>query len=415
MSFNDHQNLQHQMFRIRFTELNEIFAVMSLRSLVNAMIGIFVPIYLYALGYSLANIFMFHIFMFSAEFLFEYVATNVVSKFGPKHAIAMSLPFTIVHFWMLSTLPAYGWPLWLVGVVNGVALALYWQGYHYDFSKAKRKNNVTNDLSRLYIMLAVLGAVGPFVGGYIATHYGFGILYGVILILLSLVFIPLMKKGEKHSARKVNLRRVHLGHIARDVISYGGTGIDGSVSLTIWPLFIFFILGTYESVGLVTSLALFLTIAVTYAVGKLVNNGNRYKYIRVGSLLDTIIYLMVIFIDSFVQVLSLNLARNVVGSLRAAPFVSEYYLHADETSRSEYIFFMESTIDLFRIVLFAALYFMTFFLANKQALIAGFIFGAIGALLVGLMPRSKCEMPFCKEPKGIKLISKLRPQHETNR
>ena len=413
MTFNEHQNIQHQIFRIRFTELNEIFAVMSLRSFVSSMISIFVPIYMYSLGFSLADIFLFHIYMFIAEFLFEYVATYTVSKFGPKHAIALSLPFFITHLWMLSTLQTYGWPLWLVGVLGGISLALYWQGYHYDFSRSRKKSQTTKDISRLYIMLALLGAIGPFIGGYIATHYGFGMLYGVVLILLSLVFIPLIKGGEKHSEKKLNFKKIKLRNIARDVVSYGGTGMEGSVSLTIWPLFAFFIVGTYQNVGFVTSLALILTIAVTYIVGKRVNNGNRHKYIRVGSFLDTLIYLLVVFIDSFVQVLSLNFARSLVNSLRAAPFTSEYYLHADETSRSEYIFFMESTIDLFRLSMFTILYLLTFVMAGRTVLIAGLLFGAVGSILIGFMPPAKCEMPFCKDVK-IKVLPKLRPKYETN-
>ena len=414
MPFNEHQTIQHQMFRIRFTELNEIFAVMSLRSFVSSMISIFVPIYMYSLGYPLADIFLFHIYIFAAEFIFEYIATNLVSKFGPKHAMALSLPFFITHLWMLSTLQAYGWPLWLPGVIGGISLAFYWQGYHYDFSRSRKKSQTTKDISRLYILLAILGAIAPFIGGFIATHYGFGMLYGVVIILLSLVFIPLIKGGEKHSAKKLHFKKINLRGISRDLLSYGGTGMEGSVALTIWPLFIFFIVGTYEKVGLVTSLALILTIAVTYVVGKRANSGNRYKFIRAGSFLDMFIYLIVIFIDSFVQVLSLNFARSLVSSLRAAPFISEYYLHADETSRSEYIYFMESTIDLFRLAMFSALYLATFVFAGRAVLIIGLLFGAVGSLFAGFMPPAKCEMPFCKNDK-IRLIPKLRAQHETDR
>lgn len=405
--------MQHQMFRIRFTELNEIFAVMSLRSFVTGMIGIFVPIYMYTLGFSLADIFLLHIYMFSAEFIFEYVAAQTISKLGPKHAIAISMPFLVTHFWMLSTIKTYNWPLWFIGVMAGISLALYWEGYNYDFSRSKSKIGVTRDISKLYIMLAVLGAIAPFVGGSIAFYFGFEALYTLVLLLLLLVFLPLIWFKEKHISRSFKLSRIDLGPVGRDLVSYGGSGMEASVAITVWPLFVFAIVGTTQKVGFVTSLALVLSIAVTYFVGKRVNNRNRHNFVKAGGMLESFTYILVLFVDSFGQVLSLNFAKSLVGSLRGAPFVSEYYLHADERSRAEYIYAMESAIDLFRLTMFGILYLMTMIFPDATVLIIGLMFGALGSLMTSLMPRAKCELPVCKDAK-IKLIPKLRPRYETN-
>lgn len=414
MPFNDHQIAQHQIFRMRFTELNEIFAVMSLRSFVTSMIGIFVPIYMYTLGFSLADIFLMHIFMFSTEFVFEYVAAYAISKFGPKHAIAISFPFLIAHLWMLSTVQTYGWPIWLIGVLGGISLALYWQGYHFDFSKSKKKATATMDVSRLYILLAVLGAISPFIGGTIATYFGFDVLYGFVFAMLMLAAIPLIWFKEKHTKRNFSLSKISLVKISRDIISYGGAGIEGSVSLVILPIFVFLLVGTYQRVGFITSAALVLSIGVTYVVGRKVDNSNRHNVIKTSSLISGLIYIVVIFVDTFAQIISLNFARSLVGALRAAPYVSEYYLHADDNERSEYIFVMEAAIDLFRLALFSLLYASTFVLADSAVLTLGLVLGGLGAVLTGLMPRAKCEMPYCSTNKSIRIIPKLRPKNATN-
>lgn len=413
MSHSDQQMMQHQMFRIRFTELNEIFAVMSLRSFVTGMIGIFVPIYMYTLGFSLADIFLLHIYMFSTELIFEYVAAKTISLFGPKHAIALSMPFLVTHFWMLSTIKTYNWPLWLIAVMAGISLALYWEGYNYDFSRSKSKVGVTKDISRLYIMLAILGAIAPFVGGSIAFYFGFEMLYMVVLVLLLLVFLPLIWFREKHIQRSFKLSKINLQPIGRELIAYGGSGIEASVAITMWPLFVFAIVGTTQKVGFVTSIALILSIAVTYVVGKKVTNTNRHAFVRVGGMMESLIYIPILFVDSFGQVLSLNFARSLVGSLRGAPFISEYYLHADERSRAEYIYVMESAIDFFRIIMFIVLYLMTMVLPGAAVLIIGLLLGAIGSLMTTLMPPAKCELPLCKDA-TIKVTSKLRPKYETN-
>lgn len=407
LSYSDHQNLQHQLFRIRFTELNEIFAVMSLRSFVCSLIGIFGPIYLYILGYSFRDIIIMHLAMFSVEFAFEYITARLISRFGPKHTMALSMIFLVAHYWMLWTVQSYGWPLWLIGMMGGIHLALYWQSYHYDFSRSKHKREATEDVSKLYIMLALLGAIAPFIGGVISTHYGFSPLYIIVIFSLMFVMFPLLKSGEKHVPKSFSLAKLTCKPSFKDMVSYGGYGIEASTSLVAWPLFAFLIVGTTQNVGLVTSLALVFTITITYMVGKKVNDGNRHEIIKIGSLLDGLVYALLVFVETFMQILSLNFVRSIVSSFRSAPFVSEYYLHADEQNRAEYIFIMESTIDVFKIIMYLALFGLSYFYGLRELLVIALLFGAMGSLLAGFMPRAKCELPYCKDAK-IKLIPKLR-------
>lgn len=413
MPFSEAQILQHQLFRIKHTELNEIFLVMSLRSFVCAMVSIFVPIYLFLLGYSLRDILLLNLIMFIVEFAFEYPSALIRTELGPKHAIALSLPPLLAHFWLLATIQTYHWPLWFPAVCGGIALALYWQGYHYDFSKSKHKGQATRDVSRMYIILAILGAIAPFVGSSIATYFGFNVLYLIVILALGFVFIPLLKQSEKHTAKKLRINRIKVGSILQDMISYGGSGIDASIAIVIWPLFVFAIVKNYQSVGLITSLALVLTIAVTYMVGKKVTNGNRHAYIKASSYLDGIVYTLLVFVETFIQVASLNIVRSLASALRSAPFVSEYYLHADEQSRSEYILFMEASIDFFRIIMFSTLIGLTYILPDRGVLAAGLFAGAIGAIMTSFMPKAKCELPVC-ELASIHMTPKLRPKNATN-
>jgi len=401
------------MFRIRFTELNEIFAVMSLRSFICSLVGIFGPIYLYLIGFTFRDIIFMHIVMFATELAFEYVSARLISKLGPKHTIAISMIFLIIHYWLLWTILSYGWPLWLVGVFGGIHLALYWQSYHYDFSRSKHKKQATRDVSKLYIILALLGAIAPFIGGFIATNYGFSPLYIIVIVSLIFVMLPLLKDGERHIPKAFSLSKITAKPSARDMFAYGGSGMEASISLVAWPIFAFLVVGTAQNVGLVTSIALIFTIAITYMVGKKVNDTNRHNVIKIGSLVDSLIYALLVFVESFIQILSLNFVRSLVSSFRAAPFVSEYYLHADEQNRAEYIFIMESAVDAFKIVMYLILFGLSFYFGLRQLLIIGLLFGAVGSLLVSMMPRAKCEMPICGD-KTIKLIPKLGVKHATD-
>ena len=68
-------------------ELNLFYLAITITTFVESMIGIFVPIYFYNLGYSIPLILLF--FLLDALFyvIFAYPVAKVVTKIGAKHAI----------------------------------------------------------------------------------------------------------------------------------------------------------------------------------------------------------------------------------------------------------------------------------------------------------------------------------------
>ena len=107
MIWGDNQLIRHHFFRFRFTELNEIYAFMSIRSFALALVTIFVPIYLYKEGFGFSNILLFYFYLYLFESIFEYLGASFIKIRGPKHAMILSLPFMIIHNWQLFSLSKY--------------------------------------------------------------------------------------------------------------------------------------------------------------------------------------------------------------------------------------------------------------------------------------------------------------------
>ncbi len=383
---------QHHFFRIKNTELNEIYAVMSIRSFVIALINIFIPIYIYTITFSIQQIIIYYLVMFTGEALLEYPALKVISRFGPKHSIAFSLPFLVLSFWMLWTLPQYHWPLWAIGLVGSVTMAFFWQAYHYDFSKSKIKKKATKEISTLYIIIAILAALGPLIGGLIAGYLGIGTLIGIVTGLVLLTLFPLYSQREPHISHKTNLRKKFKLDIFVQQVAYGGSGIEVSATMIFWPLFLFLIVGTYQNVGIVTAAALFVTVIVTYFVGTSADKKNKIHFIRVGSFLTSILGFLRIFVNSMLTALILNVVRGISHSIYESPFIAEYYLHADEESRPEYIFWMEIGIDIARVLYFGILLILSLYISDNSLLVWALIIGAGATILMVLMPPTKKEI-----------------------
>lgn len=404
MKISDTQLLRHHYFRIRYTELNELYLAMSIRSLGGSLIAVFAPIYLYLSGVSIRSLMLYFLMMNLSEAFFEYFSARSIKKFGPKHLIAMSMPIQIIHFWLLYTIPTYHWPLWIVGFMTGFMQAIFWQPYHYDFSRAKHRKKSAREVSKIHIALAILGAIGPLIGGFVASRFGIGYVFATVIVLIGAAIIPLFKTSEKFiSPGKFDLKKLKILTIKRDLVSYIGNGWEVTVGTVFWPLFIFFIVKSYETVGALTSIALLISIVITYFVGKGADHQDRQKYIKYGGTFNGLVYLLQTLAYTAIHVMMANLARSFAQSVFTAPFTSEYYLHADEESRSEYMYAMETAIDLGRIFLFGLMYILTFVLATKWVLVTALVFGGIGSFLTTLMPPAKCEICQPIKNKTIKL------------
>lgn len=384
--------ISHHIFRGKFTDLDEVYTVMSFRSFIVAFIGIFEPIYLWTLGFSLPEVLMFYVVFYSGEAFLELPTTYLLAKFGPKNLIALSMPVLVVHFFMLWTVPNFHWSIYIVALIGSVASAIFWQSYHWEFSKSKHSREACKEVGSMVILTSLVAAIAPFIGGMIAGNFGIGYVFGLVTVLLVFSILPLLKYKKKHEVRKVNFKKLKLGQIKYQVISYFGFGIHGAIGLVIWPLFIYLILKSYQEVGLVSSLALVITLVFTYFLSRSADHGKRSKYLKTGSVMTSAIWFIKTIASTFFHIFSLNLLNNIAHAFLYTPFMSEYYLHADEESRPEYLFVMEITADLSRAFTLLMLIFALFFFNDLTVMILGFVVAGFGSLLIGLMPPARGEV-----------------------
>lgn len=392
MIYSEDHLSQHHLFRIKNTKLDHIYALMSIRSFVVALVNLFIPIYLYQLTYSIRQIIVFELVLFIGEALLEYPVLRLIARFGPKHSIAFSLPFLVFYFWSLWTINQYHWPLWLIALVGSVATAFFWQAYHYDFAKSKPEKKTNDKIALLYMLVAILSALAPLIGGLIADQLGISVLFGVVTGLVLLSIFPLFVQKEPHIKHRVDLKKAFNKNIFLQQVAYGGSGIEMNSSMILWPLFLFFIVGSYLMVGLVTSAALTVAVFATFLIGQIAERRNKTYFIGVGGTLTASISFLRVFVYSFNSALLVNVVRSMAHSVYESPFVAEYYLHANQESKPEYIFWMEFGADICRIIYFALLLVLSLYLSGTNLLVWGLIIGAAATILTVLMPPANDEI-----------------------
>lgn len=376
---------KHIIDRAKFTELNEIYWAMSLKTFAVSFITIFIPIYLFKLGYSPFSIFFFYAaFNFFIPLLNE-IAARIITKIGPKHTMILSFPALMIFLGMLLTLPIYKWNLLLLAFIWSIETGLFWMSYHVDFSKAKHKKTCTSELSKIEILCSIFGAVTPFVGGVIASMYG--ISFTLVLSIFFLVFaaLPLLKTSEPYVRQTIDMKKIQVKKILRDLLSYAGLGMDFAAMMVIWPLFVFLIVKSYQAVGAIESFALILMIVITFMVGKYADRTDKQKLIKRGGIVSGFVWMGKALSQSISQVIFFNLINAVTFPFLKLPFAAEFYIHADEEARIEYILWMERAVDYGRMFFFLILAALSFYFEIKFVLIAGLLLAIPGSLLTGLM------------------------------
>ena len=124
---------RHYWRTVGFDELSELYTAQLLRSLGISLIGLFTPIYLYKIGYSLSSIALFHVFWFLFRPIFDLLSAHIVARIGPKHTMLLSSFVHITYLGLVMTLQDLRWPLILVASLGSFAYGLHMLAVAVDF------------------------------------------------------------------------------------------------------------------------------------------------------------------------------------------------------------------------------------------------------------------------------------------
>lgn len=351
-----HSN-HHFLYFLRNRELKELYATIAMRAFALALTGVFIPVYLYQLGYSFTTIFLFYGILGLITAFFSLVSAKVFSKIGLKHCILISMPLLIILFALLYTLETFRWPMILLSLIYGIHIAFFWVPYHIDFTRFSDKKQRGMQVGFSKIVAAIFAAMGPFVGGLILAFFGFHILFITVIIFLIASVIPLFLTKEIHQPFHFSLKEFFQGQRIRDILGFMGYGAEVRLGYVVWPLFIFlFILGEkYISLGIVSSLALFSGVIFTFIAGRLSDRKKRENILRTGTGTNAVIWIIKSFIVTPVQVIITDIFYGAAQATMHVPFDALCYDKAKKRNVTGMILQREFYIHLGAFLMFMIL------------------------------------------------------------
>lgn len=384
---------RHFWRKVDMSELSELYASMLLRSLALSLIGLFVPIYLYKIGYSVQAVLGYFAVFFLARIVVDIAVAFVVGRIGPKHTLALSTVGNIVYLAMLLSIRELHWPLPFLAVVGTITNSLFFIAFHTDFSKIKHSENGGRELGYMAILERIGGVVGPLIGGLLATFTDprYTIVLAITLFAASL--IPLLTTNEVVKVHQViTFKGFTYKKHARHFVAYACHNTENTASILLWTFFIaltVFKTNTYASIGAITALGTGLSLLIAKTVGTLVDQKQGQKLLNVGVVVNSVIHLLRTFVSTPLAALGINVMNDPVTICYRMPFVKNFYDAADSAPgyRIVFIAVSECISAAMRAIFWGGMFVASLYYNPIEVIKIAFYIAALLSLGIALQPR----------------------------
>ncbi len=359
-----HTGIRHD-FLIK-KEINHIYLSIFIMYFATSLIGIFVPIYLYSIGYQISSIVFFYFLVSFYFVLFSTLGAKIFSRIGIKYSIILSTPFLILYYLGLNIIEIGSYLFFLLPVFLSLHMIFFNYGYHMNYIEHSEKKKEGKEVSLIGILTTIATAAAPFIAGIIIVETSYDFLFLIGSFLLVLGTIPVFFLKEKNNefpidfvlVKKYLLEKKHSGN----VMSFTGYAIESIIGRTLWPIFLIILLIKTDTVGFFVSISFIFSIIVYYFIGNFTDRfKNKDKLIRWGTLFYFFGWLGRLFVNSPLKVILVDTYKSMSQKILHVPWsVSSY----DIARKEKYFMFIvtrEITYNLARIIILP-LVFLFFFL-----------------------------------------------------
>lgn len=336
----------------RSQQMRELYLSTSILDFAATSVLIFEPIYLSSIGFSIQRIILFYLAIYILFFLLMPFGGKLVRSRGYEHGIMYSTPFYIMYFLSLFAIP-YS-PIFIVTAVVSYAIqkTCYWPGYHADFARFGEDHQTGRDISVLMLFVTGAAVLGPAVGGFIVSAFGFPALFVFVSVLILLSNVPLLLTPEVFTPRPFlymdSLRRLVKKENRRQLFAFMGFG-EEFIVLALWPLFLLSVAGETFGVGAIVSLSTLATVLATVVVGKLTDSKARRTVLRLGVLYTALSWLMRAVVAGPVGVFFSDALYRSSRAAVGIPLMATTYDHARKYSVTKTAVFLEGAVVLGKI------------------------------------------------------------------
>ena len=244
-----------------------------------ALAGGYVGTYLIKLGFSLPAALIAYAGLLTARFGLRLISLGVVRRLGYRPAMALGAALIAMQFFPLMRADE---PLWLIAWLAVVSMAesLYWPVYHSTAAVTGDEASRGRELGVRTALGALIGVVGPLLGGILLERFGPAVDFGIAAALCLLSAVPIMLLGTIPAGPVPTMRASMRGIDRSGIATFAADGWMSSGLALAWPMVLFTALGShFEAVGLANAMAGLVGVATGLTCGRAIDRGHRDRYL----------------------------------------------------------------------------------------------------------------------------------------
>lgn len=369
-------------------ELNALYLTLGLAHFGVGLVSIFVPIYLWELGFSLSKILLFFFLEALYFAIVGFFGISFITKLKPKMMMFLGILLLIISIHGLGLIPSYQWLFYLLPAAMALHALLFNGGYHLDFAIAAQKDHIGEEVGVRNMVTSLFALAAPFIGGIFIATKGFEFTFYVSIAILFVSVAPLFFFPEKNPVHEVSkesmLRYLDNKHVRPLNISAVGYAAEFSISSIMWPLFLFIIVQDIKQFGGIISMGLFVMALINFLLGYLADKGMRRKILKYSTGILSAVWLSrALFPFAVTPLTAIN---HIIGKMIhqgvLVAWTSQYYKIAQTVAEPvAFIFSRELLYHLSRVALFAVLIIFAAVFSASTVFIVSFVFAAGFSLL----------------------------------
>lgn len=346
---------RHYWRHVSFDEVAELYMSRLIMVFAINIIGLFMALYLYELGYSVIFILSLYAVMYALKSPFAFVAAKYIAYFGPKHGVLMANILRVPSMVAMFLVPQYGLPAVIIfSVLQNMAACLYNVSYLIDFSKVRHAEHTGKELGNMQLIERFARVVSPIIGGILATMFGPGLVIIIASVLFLLSSIPLFRTMEPIAVRaKIKIAGFPWRLTRRSFATESVMGFDLVVSGTVWVLFTAIVVfasfgdGIYAALGTLFSVGVLASMVAAWLFGKIVDKRRGDILFTSGVIANALIHALRPFSGTPASVVGVNIANEVGTAAYSLPWTRGVFDVADMSGhRVLYFALLQAWSDL---------------------------------------------------------------------
>ena len=379
MSFTEHLHLPHYFTAKVRGEIEHLYGSVAIGHLAIALISLFEPIFLYhVVGLSITQVLGFMAFAYTIYAVLIPIGGKIAARYGYAHSIVFSVPFPILYWFLLMGSEHNITMLGFAAVALAIYKSLYWPALHATLARFTGKKQRGREFSMMYAIMNIVQIIGPMLAGFLSSMFGIQSIFVIGSIIYSCSAIPLIWNKEVF-VPKPYLFRDTLALYKKyplQFLGYFGYGEELLV-LTIWPIFIYIIVGNYQDLGSLVTVATLVATGLSLYIGFYTDRHSKLALLRTGTIIYALTWIARIpVISPFAAFITDTLSRTTK-SLVFIPASAITYENAEQTHIMPFVVGFEQMLAIGKVL--AALVGMAVFFVTGS-FIALFIAAAIFSL-----------------------------------